>query len=84
MPSPILLDTLLPLSPHSDGLHPSASAPELQERPDTGQILGDCVVVRVKKSPLQGKINSPCMAFADFYGINIPTMANSKLPMCHH
>ena len=85
---PILLGASLPLSPHTCGLHPSASAPELQDRQtrDTGDILGDHVVLcwKVFKNELSERKKSLWIAFLDFYGINIPTMANSKLPMCYH
>ena len=69
----------------------SIDQPQLQScktDTDTGHRRGfmrQCsgVLLSIKKNHLsEGK--APWIALVDFCGINIPSVANSKLPMCHH
>ena len=86
--SPILLGASLSLSPHSDGLHPSASTPELQERHrgHRRDFRRQCsVLLSIKKKIFSVREKKFLwIAFADSYSIYLPTMANSKPLMCNH
>ena len=58
-----------------------------RETQDIGEILETCtsgVLVSIKRWILYSLEKSLWIESVDFCGINIPTMANSKLPVCHH
>ena len=89
---PILLGASLPLSPHSGGLPPSVSVPELQGRHRhrkwfTEEILEEHEIVcwlSIKKMNIliHWKISVNSIYWPLWYKFSC--WPNSKLPMCHH